>query len=354
MYISTLTLTIIALDRYVIIIHPFRARMQVKTCLVTILLIDLISMAFTAPYAFHVGLVDLDGPEANGTDMLCSETWGGARRTVYGVFTNLSQFALPFATIIACYSAIIRRLRLRAAAGSRPGAPARSDASRRREEQERARAVRTNRMLISMVAVFGACWLPLNTINFVADLDVWPVYCWPYYHLVFFLCHVMAMSSTCYNPFLYGWHNESFRQEFVKMLPALKTICGSRMPANAGGNITHAGGAGETVGMGDILTKNGTAGLGPTSILHPNKQGDNNISVLVVNSDGPASRQPSVKEACTARFNGLSVKFDFGGAGDAEEPPSSTQSMYASPTKQEAKKRCSNNNSHTASDRQSL
>ncbi len=58
-YISTLTLTIIAVDRYVIIIHPFRARMQVKTCLVLIMLIDLTAMAFTAPYAFHVGLVNL-------------------------------------------------------------------------------------------------------------------------------------------------------------------------------------------------------------------------------------------------------------------------------------------------------
>jgi hypothetical protein len=44
--------------------------------------------------------------------------------------------------------------------------------------QERARNQRTNRMLISMVVVFGICWLPLNTINFVADLDLIPIYCW--------------------------------------------------------------------------------------------------------------------------------------------------------------------------------
>ena len=27
----------------------------------------------------------------------------------------------------------------------------------------------------------------------------------------FFVCHVIAMSSTCYNPLLYAWHNETFR-----------------------------------------------------------------------------------------------------------------------------------------------
>ncbi len=102
--------------------------------------------------------MDVGTAEGNGSEsrMLCYETWEGARRTVYGVFTNLTQFVLPFLTVIACYAAIIRRLRERASAGARPGAPARSAASRRREEQERARAARTNRMLIYMVAVFGA------------------------------------------------------------------------------------------------------------------------------------------------------------------------------------------------------
>jgi hypothetical protein len=37
----------------------------------------------------------------------------------------------------------------------------------------------------------------------------------------------MAMSSTCYNPFLYGWYNESFQKEFVQFSPLLRFICGS-------------------------------------------------------------------------------------------------------------------------------
>ena len=27
----------------------------------------------------------------------------------------------------------------------------------------------------------------------------------------------MAMSSTCYNPFLYGWMNPAFKTEFAKL-----------------------------------------------------------------------------------------------------------------------------------------
>ena len=95
----------------------------------------------------------------------------------------------------------------------------------KKEEMERKRNIRTNRMLISMVVVFGICWLPLNTINFLADLNLFPIFCWEYHHFVFFVCHVMAMSSTCYNPFLYGCHNESFQREFVRMIPVLRSVC---------------------------------------------------------------------------------------------------------------------------------
>ena len=57
-YISTMTLTIIALDRFVVIIFPYRARMQIKTCFLMITLIDLLAMLFTAPYAFNVGTTE--------------------------------------------------------------------------------------------------------------------------------------------------------------------------------------------------------------------------------------------------------------------------------------------------------
>ena len=71
--------------------------------------------------------------------------------------------------------------------------------------------------------------------------------CWELYYLAFFICHVIAMSSICYNPFLYGWMNTgsyyccafvcpyknkktftsilhflAFRSEFLKLCPCMK------------------------------------------------------------------------------------------------------------------------------------
>ncbi len=39
------------------------------------------------------------------------------------------------------------------------------------------------------------------------------------------LFHALAMSSTCYNPFLYVWLNENFRKEFKKVLPCFRSYC---------------------------------------------------------------------------------------------------------------------------------
>ena len=43
---------------------------------------------------------------------------------------------------------------------------------------------------------------------------------------MFFICHVMAMSSTCFNPFIYGRYNEAFQKEFINLIPSLAYICG--------------------------------------------------------------------------------------------------------------------------------
>ena len=58
-------------------------------------------------------------------------------------------------------------IRLAQRLSSRPGV-SRQSAAKDRAEQERRR--KNNRLCVAMVVIFGVCWLPLNLINFVADL----------------------------------------------------------------------------------------------------------------------------------------------------------------------------------------
>jgi len=106
-------------------------------------------------------------------------------------------------------------------------------ASRRREQQEILRNRRTNRMLIAMVAIFIVCWLPLNVINLLLEYREQQFGTWRYILLVFFVAHVVAMSSTVYNPFLYAWMNDAFRREFQRVLPVCGFIGGTSQPDDA-------------------------------------------------------------------------------------------------------------------------
>ena len=73
-------------------------------------------------------------------------------------------------------------------------------------------------MLIAMVTIFVCCWLPLNTVHILTEY--WhDFHRQPYADMIFFITHIIAMSSTIYNPFLYAGMNDKFQTEFRAAVP---------------------------------------------------------------------------------------------------------------------------------------
>jgi len=227
-YVSTLTSTAIAVDRYCVIVHPFLRRMRIGACLVLIVIIWLVAISISLPLALYQHLVD------DGEFHSCEENWPGASsRHLFTVISMVLQYIAPCVIIIFCYARVSVALRRRARGAIGTGGTYRS----RREANENGggaggghadlrnrmklrRKRRTNRMLIAMVAIFAVCWLPLNVILLSLEHDE-SIAKSPYFLLVFFAAHVVAMSSTVYNPFLYAWMNDNFRKEFRRVLPFL-------------------------------------------------------------------------------------------------------------------------------------
>lgn len=211
-YISTLTLTSIAIDRFFVIIYPFQQRMRLIACIAIILVIWMISLMLTFPYGLYMQVA-----KSNFTgedEYYCEEDWPEEyHRKVYGTVTVILQFLLPFFVVTFCYICVSIRLNDRAK--TKPGAK-----TTKKEEIDRDRKKRTNRMLIAMVLVFGMSWLPLNVVNVLNDFYM-NTSEWKMYNVLFFIAHSVAMSSTCYNPILYAWLNDNFRKEFKLVLPCL-------------------------------------------------------------------------------------------------------------------------------------
>ncbi|XP_075978872.1 neuropeptide Y receptor type 2-like [Anticarsia gemmatalis] len=207
-YISTLTLMSIAIDRFFVIIYPFRPRMKIETCLIVIVMIWTFSITVTTPYAIFMTYYDLE------IGRYCEETWPSERlRRLFGSVTSVLQFVLPFIVIAFCYTCVSFKLNDRAKAKA-------ASKNSRKEELDKNRKRRTNQMLIAMVTIFGLSWLPLNVINLCNDYYMYAIHL-KYYYLIFFMGHVIAMSSTCYNPFIYAWMNENFRKEFKQLIPCI-------------------------------------------------------------------------------------------------------------------------------------
>ncbi|XP_056147463.1 neuropeptide Y receptor type 4-2-like [Lampris incognitus] len=134
----------------------------------------------------------------------CLEHWPSRQqRLAYTTCLLLFQYCGPLVLVLICYIRVFLHLRRRKDM---------LDRTRAVENQRMAHSRRINIMLVALITAFALCWLPLTIFNVVSD---WNQEALPICHhnLLFSLCHLLAMSSTCINPVIYGFLNSNFRQE---------------------------------------------------------------------------------------------------------------------------------------------
>ncbi|XP_047458954.1 neuropeptide Y receptor type 1-like [Mugil cephalus] len=139
----------------------------------------------------------------------CVEHWPSqGHRVAYTTWLLLFQYCGPLLLVLLCYVRVFVRLRRRKDMLDRARTP---------ENQRIAHSRRINIMLVALITAFALCWLPLTIFNVVSD---WNQEALPICHhnLLFSLCHLLAMSSTCINPIIYGFLNSNFRQEVREIL----------------------------------------------------------------------------------------------------------------------------------------
>lgn len=94
---------------------------------------------------------------------------------------------------------------------------------------------RLNSLLVTIAFIFAVCWMPLNVYNLV--LDLYNPFQKPEDQetmlIIYAVCHVLGMFSACANPWLYGWYNDNFRNEFHDIVGPLLRCFGRHCPALA-------------------------------------------------------------------------------------------------------------------------
>ncbi|CAL8361890.1 unnamed protein product [Merluccius merluccius] len=194
-FASALSLTAIAVDRYIVVAHPVRRRISVWGCGAVALCIWCMSLALAAPPSFYTRYLDL---RPSGIDLVvCEEFWpsSGHLRLVYSCFILTASYMIPLLSVSISYCAITVSLR-------RHALPGETSCNQERWSQRRRK---TFTLLVASVLAFALCWLPLQVLNLLLDLDPdFHIMGKHYINVLQVCCHLVAMSSTCYNPFIYA------------------------------------------------------------------------------------------------------------------------------------------------------
>lgn len=212
--VSVFSLVLIAIERYQLIVNPRGWKPRVFHAYWGIVLIWLISLSLSIPLFLSYHLTsepfhNLSLPDDVYTHRVaCVEIWPSKlNQLLFSTSLFMLQYLVPLGFILICYLRIVISLQRRTKKVGRK----RGNETRLNENK------RVNVMLISIVVTFGACWLPLNIFNVIFD----------WYHemlmschhdLVFVVCHLIAMVSTCINPLFYGFLNKNFQKDLVLLL----------------------------------------------------------------------------------------------------------------------------------------
>ena len=208
-FVSSLTLTAIAVDRFCLVVYPLLKPINKNRCYIALTAIWIISTALTLPIPINTSVVDFS--EIFGQPViLCLELWkSGLARKHYAISLFLIQFCYPLMLVTIAHTCISIKL----SRNVRPGMRGRES-----EYRENCRRQRMNRMLSAVVVVFAVCWSPFNVTLLLQELGVNISCVW---HMV---SQLIAGSSIIMNPILYAWLNDNFRKEFHRMLPFLTCL----------------------------------------------------------------------------------------------------------------------------------
>ena len=227
-FVSTISITAIALDRFQVIVYPTRDSMRKLGGAAALITIWVISLLMPSPLIiFSVYNQEQLVPGFDYYYFYCSEDLTlRAEKGAYSVASMVVQYILPVITVTIAHARICNKLRYRMvnrrpqrSSGDVNSPPPASANRNRRTEGRSARERKTNILLAMIAVVFVFSWLPLNISNilvefqfkifFTESVDI---------NLLYIVCHTLVLSSACSNPVLYGWLNDNFRKEFVKVL----------------------------------------------------------------------------------------------------------------------------------------
>ena len=240
-FVSTISITAIALDRFQVIVYPTKDNMKKVGAVMSLLSIWVISLLMASPMLVFNITKGVEIVEGYVLYEVCVENPNlHYEKSAYSIASMIFQYLVPIFIVTVAHARICNKLKYRMVnqQSNQAISAATSPFLRRKKQIEAQRKRKTNLLLIFIAVVFSCSWMPLNVFNILADFDHNIYNRLDQKGLVFPICHLLVLSSACTNPVLYGWLNENFRKEFMLVLRCGRTNTNSRVNNN---NIRNRG-----------------------------------------------------------------------------------------------------------------
>lgn len=253
---SALSLAIISLDRYRIIMHPYKTRLTSKQILYSIGGLNVFSAGCVAPYSY---VLRLDGDQ-------CREVWGKfAYRQAYTACLFLVQYALPLLFMAVMYALALvnlyhssgRTQKMRSSnplktvrinnnnakswknTTTKPRPLLRSVSFRNKSLfQERTNAnIRATKMFITVVIVFAIFMLPNQVVWLWSDFG--GGHKSSSFGKIVIICWLFTYANCVSNPIIFALFSPDFRHGFLKLCKKSNTSYFSSSGSFNRGNSTR-------------------------------------------------------------------------------------------------------------------
>ncbi|KAJ8318579.1 hypothetical protein KUTeg_003670 [Tegillarca granosa] len=215
---SVSTNVAIGIDRFLGITFPLNVRFTQERWRLILISIWLFS-ATLASVQFWVARTY----ETESGSLSCNEIWPSRTyRRIYTIFILLFTYVIPLIVLTVTYSIVGFLLWKRTSPGNR---------HRTRDYLMWRSKIKIVKMLVTVVAMFGLCWLPIHAFTMATDffpeiLDYSSPQEEKLFIGLFLSAHWLAMSNSFANPIIYGFTNDNFRMDLVTIFYMWFPCCG--------------------------------------------------------------------------------------------------------------------------------
>ncbi|XP_033108433.1 QRFP-like peptide receptor [Anneissia japonica] len=209
-HVSILTLTIIAIDRYLAIVFPLKSRVTSRNggAGIFILVVWMIAIAVNIPLLLHADYYEWvydDGVFR----AYCGEYWENQMmEAIYTTLLIVIVYIAPLCLMIFVYLTIATKLLISRAPGERIESTVSS--------QERTKR-KVLKMLVVVVLTFALCWLPYNVYT-ICRLWIGQRLDNETDDKIHFAILWLGYANSALNPFIYCGFNQNFRKGFLQIL----------------------------------------------------------------------------------------------------------------------------------------